>query len=399
MDSIEQQFLDLFSVPHVGRVRSPLRICPLGAHVDHQGGLVTGMALDVNVELLYTSDPTGFIRIQSMDFPDEEYFHIDRVPEMLPGFWGNYIRGSVLALSRDFKLRKGLKAVIQGKLPMGGLSSSAAVTTAYLMALADVNGIEVSKEKLIQYSHWVETAFIGLKNGILDQSANILSKDGYLMRMDCAANEWELIPKSSSMPEFEVVIVNSGFTKALISTDYNNRVDECKIAASLLQELSRGETTPYKDIVLHSVTRDEWMTHRESLPGRFGRRAKHYFTENQRVIDGCEAWKRGDIEMFGRLMVESGESSVHDYQCGSPELITIFDTLKSIPGVYGARFSGAGYRGCCIGIIDPSCHKEIEERIAEVYPVKHPQYADKYKVYFCKTADGASYTARCGARE
>jgi galactokinase/galacturonokinase len=316
---------------------------------------------------------------------------------MLPGFWGNYIRGAALSLARDFKLRKGLKAVIQGKLPMGGLSSSAAVTTAYLMALADVNGIDVPREKLIQYSHWVETAFIGLKNGILDQSANILSKDGYLMRMDCATGEWELIPKNPAMPEFEVVIVNSGFTKALIGTDYNNRVDECKIAASLLQELARGETTPYKDIALHGVSREEWLAHKDSLPGRFGRRAKHYFTENQRVIDGCEAWRRGDIEAFGRLMVESGESSVRDYQCGSPELITIFDALKRVPGVYGARFSGAGYRGCCIGIVDPSCHEEVEARIAEAYPAKHPQYADKYKVYFCKTADGASFAARCGA--
>lgn len=396
METIEKQFVDIFGFPHCGQIRSPLRICPLGAHIDHQGGLVTGMALDVNVDLLYAPDDAGFVKIQSMDFPDEEYFHIDRVPEMLPGFWGNYIRGSALSLARDFKLRKGLKAVIQGKLPMGGLSSSAAVTTAYLMALADVNGIDVPKEKLIQYSHWVETAFIGLKNGILDQSANILSKDGYLMRMDCATGEWELIPKNPAMPEFEVVIVNSGFIKALIGTDYNNRVDECKIAASLLQELARGETTPYKDIALRGVSREEWMAHRDSLPGRFGRRAKHYFTENQRVIDGCEAWKRGDIEAFGRLMVESGESSVHDYQCGSPELITIFDALKRVKGVHGARFSGAGYRGCCIGIVDPSCHEEVEARIAEAYPAKHPQYADKYKVYFCKPADGASYVARCG---
>jgi len=394
METIEKQFVELFGMPHRGRIRSPLRICPLGAHIDHQGGLVTGMALDVNVDLLYVPDDAGFVRIQSMDFPDEEYFHIDRVPEMLPGFWGNYIRGAVLSLARDFKLRKGLKAVIQGKLPMGGLSSSAAVTTAYLMALADVNGIDVPKEKLIQYSHWVETAFIGLKNGILDQSANILSKDGYLMRMDCATGEWELIPKNPAMPEFEVVIVNSGFTKALIGTDYNNRVDECKIAASLLQELAHGETTPYKDIALRGVSREEWLAHGDSLPGRFGRRAKHYFTENQRVIDGCEAWRRGDIEAFGRLMVESGESSVHDYQCGSPELITIFDVLKRVPGVHGARFSGAGYRGCCIGIVDPSCHEEVEARIAEAYPAKHPQYADKYKVYFCKTADGASFVRR-----
>lgn len=236
MNQLTQKFAELFGAQPVGQIRSPLRICPLGAHVDHQGGLVTGMALDVNVDLLYSPDEAGFVRVQSVDFPDEEYFHIDRVPEMLPGFWGNYIRGSVLSLARDFKLRKGFKAVIRGRLPMGGLSSSAAVTTAYLMALADVNALELGKEALIQYSHWVETAFIGLKNGILDQSSNILSRDGFLMKMDCQSNEWELVPKNPAMPDFDVVIVNSGFTKALIGTDYNNRVDECKIAASLLEE-------------------------------------------------------------------------------------------------------------------------------------------------------------------
>jgi galactokinase/galacturonokinase len=273
---------------------------------------------------------------------------------------------------------------------MGGLSSSAAVTTAYLLALCDVNGICCSKEELIQYSHWVEKEFIGLKNGILDQSANVLSKDGYLMYLDCATNAWELIPKGASMPEFEVVIVNSGFNKALIGTDYNNRVDECKVAASVLQELAHGKVSAYKDAKLRSIAPEAWKKHSGELPGRFGRRARHFFTEIDRVKRGVDAWREGDIAAFGRLMVESGESSVHDYQCGCPELITIFDVLKTCPGVYGARFSGAGYRGCCIGLASPSARAELTARVAAVYPKAHPQYADKYNVYFCRTADGAA---------
>jgi galactokinase len=114
------------------------------------------------------------------------------------------------------------------------------------------------------------------------------------------------------------------------------------------------------------------------------------------VRKGIEAWRSGDIEGFGALITESGESSVKDYECGCPELITIFDTLKVTPGVWGARFSGAGYRGCCIGLSDPGRRAEIEERIAAAYPKKHPQYADKYKVHFCKVADGASIVAGCG---
>lgn len=104
---------------------------------------------------------------------------------------------------------------------------------------------------------------------------------------------------------------------------------------------------------------------------------------------GVGAWQKGDLEKFGSLMFESGESSVHNYQCGCPELITIFEILKNTPGVYGARFSGAGYRGCCIGLIDSFRKEFIREKIDKEYPVKHPEYKDKYRVYFCRTDDGA----------
>jgi len=88
-------------------------------------------------------------------------------------------------------------------------------------------------------------------------------------------------------------------------------------------------------------------------------------------------------------MFESGESSINNYECGCPELITIYEILKKTRGVYGARFSGAGYRGCCIGLVDPRYKDEIKERVDKQYPIKHPEYKDKYQVYFCKTDDGA----------
>ena len=73
---------------------------------------------------------------------------------------------------------------------------------------------------------------------------------------------------------------------------------------------------------------------------------------------------------------------------------TIFDILQDAPGVYGARFSGAGYRGAVIGLINPEYKQEIKQRIDEIYPEKHPEYKDKYEVNFCKTADGAAYVKR-----
>ncbi len=375
-------------------VQSPLRICPLGAHIDHQHGLVTGMALDASVNMIYAPNQEGYVRTQSMDFPDEEYFPINHVPPMIPGFWGNYIRGAVLSLKQDYVLKYGLNAIISGKLPIGGLSSSAAVTTAYLLALCDVNGIRVAKEDLIRYSHWVETQFIGLNNGILDQSANILSQNDHLMFMDTQSGQYELIRKSPLMPEFEVVVAYSGLSKALIGTDYNNRVEESKVAAWILQDLADMKTTSLRETFLRDIDAASYQKLRLEIPGRFRRRADHFFSENQRVRHGIQAWKDGDLFQFGKLMLESGASSIHNYECGCPELITLYNILRDCPGVYGARFSGAGYRGCCIGLIDPHFKEVIKERIDQTYPQQHPEYQDTYKVHFCHTGDGARIVER-----
>jgi len=376
-------------VSDVGMVISPLRICPLGAHVDHQHGLVTGMALNAAVYLAYAPVDNGYIRVQSLDFPDEEYFDLNTVPGMVPGFWGNYLRGAVLSLKQHYVLKRGINAIVSGKLPIGGLSSSAAVTTAYLMALCDVNGISVTGTELVQYSHWVENQFIKLNNGILDQAANILSKDNHLMFMDTRTGDYQLVPKPADMPPFEVVVVYSGISKALIGTDYNNRVDECKVAAWVIQDLAEMEIASLRETRLRDVDEATYRRVREQLPPRFRKRADHFFAENERVKQGVEAWKKGDLKAFGRLMFASGESSIHNYECGCPELITIFNILKETPGVYGARFSGAGYRGCCIGLIDPQYKETVKAAIDREYPAKHPAYKDIYRVNFCKTDDGA----------
>lgn len=391
MRQLIQEFKNRFEETDLRAVRSPLRICPIGAHSDFQGGRVTGMTLNASVNMVYTPREDGYIIVHSLDFPDKEYFHLSHESEYMPGFWGNYLRGAVLALQQDFVLKKGLSGTVSGKLPIGGLSSSAAVTTAYLIALCDVNDIEVSKMDLIKYSHWVETKFICLKNGILDQSANILSMDDHLMVMDCQTNEYELIKKGADMPEFEVVVVYSGISKQLMGTDFNNRVDEIRVSGWLLEELSGIQFTPSLDRVwLRNIPVEIYEEYKYQLPERFRKRAAHFYTEQARVQQGAKAWALGDMERFGQLMFESGESSFYQYESGIPEMKTIYDLLCECEGVYGARPSGAGYRGAVIGLVNPAFKEEIKAKIDSQYPRRHPEYEDLYEVNFCQTADGAS---------
>lgn len=385
------EFRKYFDDQEIYGVKSPLRICPIGAHSDYQDGLVTGFTLDASVDMIYSPREDGYINIRSMDFPDREYFHVNHSSEYIPGFWGTYIRGAVKSLQQDFVLKKGLNAVVSGKLPIGGLSSSAAVTTAYLKALCHVNEIPVDEIDLIRYSNWVENQFIGLKNGILDQSANILSKNNHLMVMDCQNWEYQLVPDNPELPEFEVVVVFSGITKNLMGTDFNNRVDEVRVAGWLLNEMD-GKALPKLDQVkLRNIPKETYLDHKDKIPARFAKRAAHFYTEKDRVLAGVEAWRQGDLKQFGQLMFESGHSSFYQQESGIPEMETIYNILKETPGVYGARPSGAGYRGAVIGLVDPAYKASIKEKIDQVYPQKHPQIKDDYRVNFCQRDDGARF--------
>ena len=200
MSRLIKEFKEKFKNEDKRAIRSPLRISPIGAHSDHQDGRVTGMALDACIDFIYSPNEEGIVNVFSKDFDGEEKFHLEDDLEFIPKFWGNYLRGAVVALQEDFDLKVGINGILDGDLPIGGLSSSAAVIAAYLMALIDVNGIELSRIQLVEYSSSAEQNFMGLKNGIMDQSANMVSLDNHLMVMDCKTNEYELIEKGKDFP-------------------------------------------------------------------------------------------------------------------------------------------------------------------------------------------------------
>jgi len=107
------------------------------------------------------------------------------------------------------------------------------------------------------------------------------------------------------------------------------------------------------------------------------------------VQEGVEAWRSGRLTQMGQLMRESGASSVYDYESGSPHLTTLYEILCECPGVYGARFSGGGFRGACIGLSDPKRREETVTFIAERYPAAHADIAGLYSIHFCRTSEAA----------
>ena len=371
---------------------SPYRVCPLGAHVDHQHGLVTGFAIDKGVDLWFTVNSEGsMVKLDSQTFTGHVEFDIAAPTLVKQGNWGDYARGAKFALQKRFKLQTGITGTIKGSLPVGGLSSSAAVLIAYVMAFAKANNITLAPFEVMKIASEAEREYIGLNNGLLDQACIALGKKDHLLMLDCESNEYRLIPKAENMPAFELGIFFSGLTRSLMSSDYNLRVTECKTAAWIVQAYENVPLKTHDKTFLRDVPETMYKRHRDDMPPRFARRAEHFYTEHKRVREGITAWETGNLEWLGSLSKASCESSIHNYECGSPELIAIYNAMLTTDGVYGGRFSGAGFKGACIALVDPSKKEQIEKEITQKYLEQFPQYKNSFKVYFCKSDDGARF--------
>lgn len=345
------------------------------------------MTLDRALLLAFVPRPDRHVRVASLNFSGCVEFDMDKVPPKANGDWGNYIRGAVLALQQRYALTTGIDAVVEGRMPIGGLSSSAAVGVAYLLALEAANGLQVAPEENIKHDRYIENVYLGIENGILDQSIILMSDRDHLTFLDCQTIQFKKYSTPADNGRFEIVVAYSGLIRSLGHTDYNNRVHECQLAARQLLGWA-GLPVP-AHVRLRDVPEPVYEQYKDQLDAPLDRRARHFFTEVQRVRDGVQAWSTGDLHEMGRLINASGASSVYDYESGCPHLITLYEILRDCPGVYGARFSGAGFRGSCIGLVDPAARQEIQAAIDALYPDKHPDVADAYSVHFCGTGGPA----------
>ncbi len=388
----EEKFEEIYGKPAEGISFCPYRVCPLGAHVDHQLGKITGFAVDKGIHIAFRPKRNGIVEMQSLQFDKRAQWHVDSVPESPERDWADHLRGANLELARRYSLTVGVCGVIEGSLPIGGLSSSAAVIIAFLAALCQVNDIKLSDGELISMAVDAENRYVGVSCGKLDQSCEVLSKKDHLLYLDTRNDRYECIPAKSDMKPYRIAIFFSGLERSLAGTQYNTRVDECKSAAYALMAYAGMEYGKFKSAYLRDVPLEVYEQYGHLLPEPWRKRAEHWYSESRRVYEGVTAWRRGDIEAFGRLCTESGYSSIHNYEAGSQELKKMYEILAETEGVYGGRFSGAGFKGCCMALIDPAYEEPILHRVEREYLAAFPHLEGKYSAYICQSADGVKLT-------
>lgn len=385
-----EMFEQIYRKPAQYTAFTPYRICPLGAHSDHQLGKITGFAIDKGIHIAYGPKENGVIEIKSIQFEKRAQWHVAATPETPQGDWADHLRGATIALNRRYPLRRGLCAVVDGELPIGGLSSSAAVIITFLTALCMMNGIELSPSELIVISQEAENKYVGVACGRLDQSCEIYCKKDHLLYMDLQDDSYELIPCHPDMKPYKIAIFFSGIERSLAGSAFNMRVDECRSAAYALKAYAGMEYGKFNETNLREVPYEVYLEYKDKLPENWRKRAEHWYTEFDRVQKGAQAWRNGDIEGFGRLSFESGKSSIYNWETGSPELKKLYEIMADTNGIYGGRFSGAGFKGCCMALINPELEESIVETVTREYLKAFPHLEGKYSAHICATADGVN---------
>ena len=349
----------------------PYRICPLGAHVDHQGGHVLGRIINTGTVLVYAPHPEPEIRLASTNFSGPVTFPIGA--DVQPDHWARYAQAAAMALTQNHTVTRGFTGVASGTLIGVGLSSSAAVGLAYLQALADANNISLTAANLVELDYQLEHAFLGLQNGILDQGSILYGRKNELVYIDTRHRQSRPIPDPPQADDAVWLVVHSGIVRELTrSGGYNHSVAECKAAARwLLPEAAVLSDVPYEIFVDRA----------QAMPDNLRRRATHYFGEVARVCAGVQAWQESDIARFGSLMNDSCASSIHEYESGQDEIIALHQIVSASTGVYGSRFSGAGHGGCVIGLADRAQAETAASQILADYSRMYPGLAKNAAVY------------------
>lgn len=351
---------------------SPYRICPLGAHVDHQGGVVLGRTIRSGTILEYHPLDSQEIIITSEQLGEKRFILGDEIDI---AHWIRYAQAAARVVPN---LKRGMQAHVSGPLVGAGLSSSASVGLAYIKALADVNEIELTDRDLVHLDVELENGQLQLQNGILDPLTIVHGKRNALLFMETLTASVTPIPDPPVL-DAAWIVAYSGISRELTKSGYNVRVEECRQAASLLVD-GAGKFS--------EVSHEEFEEKRSLLPPHLSRRAEHFFGEIQRVHKGAKAWQESNLELFGQLMNQSCQSSINHYESGSEILIELHELVSNTYGIYGSRFSGGGYGGCVIALAHKAAAESACEEIAKKFSARHPELSSQ--VFIAEMGEGLS---------
>jgi galactokinase len=357
--------------------RAPGRVNLIGEHTDYNDGFVLPMAIDRDVTYVGAPRTDSLVRIHSANFNQVAEFDLRDIHKSADAEWSNYARGVAHVLQQNGQTLNGFDAVMWGDVPIAsGLSSSAATEMATIKAFEAASGgtLAIDGVSAARFSQTAERSFVGVNCGIMDQFISSLGRAGQALLIDCRSLEYELVPVPQGA---SVLVVDTSAPRTLAGSAYNERFAQCQQAARTFGVASLRDVSP-----------EEFERRRSELDDLVARRVEHVIHESPRTLDAVQAMKAGDLTRLGALMNQSHDSLRDLYEVSSFELDTVVNITRAIPGVYGARMTGAGFGGCAIALVRNDSVDAARTAVLSEYP--HLTNREP-KVYVCVASDGASW--------
>ena len=349
----------------------------IGEHTDYNGGFVLPGAIDKGMLACIKVNGTDKVRAFAVDLNEYAEFGMqeDDAPEQS---WARYIFGVIREIMKRGGQVKGFDTAFSGDVPLGaGLSSSAALESTYAFALNDMFKLGIDKFDLAKIGQATEHNYIGVKCGIMDQFASVFGKEGHLIRLDCRSLEYEYVPFNPK--GYKVVLIDSVVKHELASSAYNKRRESCETVVKAIQkrhpevELLRDADMAMLAEVKGEVTAEDYM------------RAEYVIEEIQRLLDACEALKKGDYKTVGEKMYGTHEGMSKLYEVSCEELDFLNDIAKKC-GVIGSRVMGGGFGGCTINLVPEDKYDTFVDTAVKEFTHK---FGKEPKVYPVKIGDGS----------
>ena len=327
------------------------RVNLLGEHLDYNGGAVLPLQIDKCVRIYLSDNTNEKIVIKSKQYDEKIIINHNLTKQEN---WSDFVVGACKIISDKFGIKiSNINFAIDSNLPIGiGLSSSAAITVATLRALITKYNIEISNEELVSLALRVESDFVNVGGGMMDQFTSIYGSTSEILYLDTATNDFELITLNGN---YKFLIIDSGESRILANSEFNSRKILCENVANKLSLNYLCELSDLDEKLTKKLTTEEIKI------------AKHVVYENIRVNKGKKSLLSNNYELFGKLMTESHMSLKNNYKVSTAKLDTLVNLCNSF-GALGSKLTGAGFGGAIVSLIKNDLVDDLKKYIIKNYP-------------------------------
>jgi galactokinase len=375
-------FRAVFGYPPDGIWSAPGRVNLIGEHTDYNEGFVLPFAIDRRTFAALALRADGLVRVSSSEMAGIAEIGLSGVSPAVVRGWAAYPLGVAWALGQagaDLATLPGFDVHFVSDVPLGaGLSSSAALESALVIALNEAWRLGLAGAQLVAAAHLAENDFVGAPTGILDQSASLLSQEGAALFIDCRDGSSSPVDLRLDSCGLAALVIDTKVKHEHVSGGYAARRAACERAARVLGVRA-----------LRDVTVPQLLAARGRLDDETYRRARHVVTEDQRVLDAVEALHAGALSVVGDLMSASHASMRDDFEISTPELDLAVE-ISVNRGAIGARMTGGGFGGSAIALVPAgvvprvrlaigAAFSEHGYRVPEIFVVRPSQGARRDK--------------------